>query len=189
MTYDRRSIRLKEYDYTTAGYYYITICTHDHRCLFGNISNGKSSLNKFGQVVEAEWLRTSNIRKNAELDQYMVMPNHLHGIIILDGFGRGTEHRAPTIEEFGRPKSSSIPTIIRSFKATVTKQIDILRGTPAQPVWQRNYYEHIIRNEEELYQISQYIINNPLKWQLDKEHPINWEIAKWLVRQFSTTKS
>lgn len=105
---DRESIRLKEYDYTTAGYYYITICTHEHQCLFGNISNGKSSLNKFGQVVKAEWLKTSNIRKNVELDQYIVMPNHLHGIIILDGSSRGTSQCAPTqiaiSEKFSMPK-------------------------------------------------------------------------------------
>jgi len=179
----RRSIRLKEYDYTTAGYYCITICTYDHQCLFGEIKNGKFLSNRMGQIVQTEWKKTPAIRPNILLDEFVIMPNHLHGIIIIDnavGAHRNVPlpPKSPTIEQFGKSTPNSIPTIVKLFKSTVTKQINILRKTPTQPVWQRDYFEHIIRNDKELFNIRQYIINNPLKWELDNEHPINWESKK-----------
>jgi REP element-mobilizing transposase RayT len=128
-------------------------------------------LNKYGHIVETEWIKTADIRKNVELDTYAIMPNHFHGILLITDNCRGTEHRAPTVEQFGKLVSGSLPTIIRSFKATVTKQINQLRNTPGSSVWQRNYYEHIIRNEKKLNKIRKYIINNPLKWLLDRENP------------------
>jgi len=100
-------------------------------------------LNQFGE----------DIRKNLMLDEFIAMPNHMHGIIIIVD-GRGTLQRAPTFEQFGKPVSNSIPTIIRLFKSTTTKQINELSKTPGIPLWQRNYYEHIIRNENELNKIN-----------------------------------
>ena len=162
----RHSIRLKEYDYTQSGAYFITICTYNREFLFGNIIDGTMRLNEFGLLVESEWLKTAEIRGNVSLDEYVVMPNHIHGIIIINRRGMG--HRAPTKESFGKPLPGSIPTIIRSFESTVTKQINKIRRTPGSPIWQRNYYEHVIRDEEELGAIRRYINENPLNWDLDR---------------------
>jgi len=118
-----------------------------------------------------EWIKTADIRSNIELDVSVVMPNHFHGILTIVDHCRGTVHRAPTLEQFGKPTSGSLPTIVRYFKSAVTRRINELRGTPYTPVWQRNYYEHVIRNETDLNEIREYIINNPLKWDLDSENP------------------
>jgi putative transposase len=180
-SHHRRSIRLKEYDYTTTGYYYITICSHDHQCLFGEVKNGKMTLNHTGQIVETEWNKTPDIRSNISLDEFVIMPNHLRAIVIIDntvGAHRNVPllSKSPTFEQFGKSTPNSIPTIVKLFNSTVTKQINILRNTPAQPVWQRNYFERVIRNDKKLFNIRQYIINNPLKWELDNDNPINWKI-------------
>ncbi len=130
-------------------------------------------LNKWGNLVHNEWLKTAEIRPNIELDAFVVMPDHIHGIIhIIDNDNthhRGTMHRAPMHrapirEQFGKPTSNTIPTIIRSFKSTVTKQINVLRQPPGVPAWQRNYYVHIIRNKKSYNKICQYIENNPVQW-------------------------
>ena len=167
----RRSIRLREYDYSQTGGYFITICTYGGKYLFGDVVNEQMELNEYGITVKREWLKTAELRKNIVLDEYIIMPNHFHGVILIMDDGRGTLQRAPTVEQFGKPVSNSIPTIIRLFKSTTTKQINQIRNTPAFPVWQRNYYEHIIRNEDKLYKIRQYIQNNPLKWHMDRENP------------------
>ena len=165
----RRSIRLKGYDYSQAGLYFITICTKNREHLFGQIENGIMILNEFGEIANNEWSKTADIRDNVELLEYIIMPNHMHGIILLNDMDdrRGTARRAPTMQ-FGKPIPRSLPTIIRAFKSAVTKQINILRNKPGMPVWQRNYYEHIIRNEKSYYRIAEYIIYNPLKWQDDR---------------------
>ncbi len=98
------------------------------------------------------------------------MPNHIHGIIWLLDDGRGSLQRTPTVEQYGKPVSNSIPTIVRLFKSTTTKQINILRQTPGQPVWQRNYYEHIINSERDYDNIANYIYDNPLNWEKDDEN-------------------
>ena len=171
----RRSIRLKGYDYSQAGLYFITICTQNRECIFGEIvDDGQGTmicaLNEYGGIAEKEWIKTSEMRSNIRLDVFVIMPNHMHGIIEINEIsdGRGTMHRAPTVEQFGKPTSNTIPTIIRGYKSSVTKQINILRNQPGVPVWQRNYYEHIIRNEKSYDQISEYIQTNPLKWRDDK---------------------
>ncbi len=171
----RKSIRLQEYDYSQAGGYFVTICTHERKCLFGDVVDGEMQLNDIGKIVKSEWLKTEEIRDNVSTDEFIIMPNHLHGILFIDepADRRGTVHRAPTAERFGQPTSNSIPTIIRSFKATVTKQINELRNTPGLPVWQRGFYDRIVRNDDELNRIREYIVYNPLKWQLDKENPIH----------------
>ena len=195
MTYDpekhhRKSVRLKEYDYSKPNAYFITICTYNKECIFGAIINGEMQLNAYGKIVENEWLKTPTIRPYVLLDKYIIMPNHFHGIIIIDGVAmcrdtapvspRAIEEVAksriphiPTFEQFGRPTSHSIPTIIRSFKAATTKQIHEIQKTHRQAVWQPRFYEHIIRNPHELDQTREYIIYNPLKWALDSENPDN----------------
>ncbi len=138
----RRSIRLRYYDYSQAGAYFITICTYHAECLLSRVIDGRTYLNRYGKIVENEWLKTGEMRDNVDLDAYIIMPNHLHGIILLAEKCRGTMHRAPTKpsskhESFGKPVSGSIPTIIRGFKSIVTKKINKLRCSTGVPVWQR----------------------------------------------------
>jgi putative transposase len=184
----RRSIRLKGFDYTSPGAYFITICTADRVCLFGQVVNGEMRLNKYGMLAADEWLRTPVIRPRVTLDAFIIMPNHMHGIIILNNFRnhcRGTLQCAPaesvyniqtsvphtpTLERFGQPTSDSIPTIVRLYKSVTTKRINELRRTPGVSVWQRNYYERIIRDEKSLNRIREYITSNPLKWESDRNN-------------------
>jgi len=169
--YHRRSIRLKGYDYTQAGAYFVTICTYQRMCLFGEVVEGQMRLNELGEIVRDEWLKTAQLRPRVVLDAFVVMPNHIHGIIVLVD-RRGTLQRAPTtFERFGKPTSDSIPTIVRLFKSAAARRINERRGTPGAPVWQRNYYEHIIRSEDSLVRIREYIAENPLRWHLDRENP------------------
>jgi len=152
----RQSIRLKDFDYTRAGAYFVTVCTQGREGLFGEIKNGKMILNEYGEVVKSEWLKTPDLRPNIHLNEWIIMPNHIHGIIVIDdGRGtlpraQGTQQRAPTVERFGKPVSNSIPTIVRMFKSATTKKINEIRELPYTPVWQKNYYEHIIRDEDSL---------------------------------------
>ena len=176
----RRSIRLKEYDYSQPGAYFITICTHQREHRFGEVVNGVMQSNEFGQIAQEEWLKTALIRGEIELDEFVIMPNHFHGIIwIVDG--RGTARRAPTgglgetsanftptHEQFGKPVVGSIPTIVRAFKSAVSRRINLARCTPGKPVWQRNYWEHIIRDEKDLTNAQAYILNNPAQWENDE---------------------
>ena len=167
----RRSIRLQGYDYSQNGAYFVTVCTQNKECLFGEIVGVKMAMNDAGAIAYDEWVKTSEMRENIKLDEFVVMPNHIHGIIIIHNVvdcSRGTMHRAPTVERFGNPTSNSVPTIIRGFKSAVTKQINVIRNMPGIPVWQRNYFEHIIRDEESLWKIREYIVNNPTNWQQDE---------------------
>jgi REP element-mobilizing transposase RayT len=150
--------------------YFVTICTYHRKNILGKIINDKMQLNKFGKIVENEWLRTQELRNNVSLDEYIVMPNHFHGILIIDNNDvKGTARRAPTtkIMRFGSPDIGTLATIVRSFKSAVTKQINEIRGITGISIWQRNYYEHIIRDEESLNELREYIMYNAMKWQYD----------------------
>ncbi len=180
MKKNRKTIRLKYYDYSQSGMYYVTICTHNRQNIFGEIINGEIVLNKFGELAKNEWERTSEIRHNVILDEFIIMPNHIHGIIIIKT-GRDTVLRVPTtnfnypnttFEQFGKPTSNSIPTIIRSFKSTVTKQINETRKTPGLKIWQSRFYEHVIRTPNSLLKIRKYIKNNPINWKNNLEFSI-----------------
>ncbi len=162
----RRSIRLKGYDYRQAGAYFITICTKDRSYLFGEVVDGEMRLNEIGQIVVDTWQWLATQYKNIELDAWVVMPNHLHGIIVIaDEYCRGGSRTAPTQQR------KPIGRLIGVFKTVSTKHINNIRNTPGLPVYQRNYYEHIIRNEESLTQIRQYLLNNPGQWEFDRENP------------------
>jgi REP element-mobilizing transposase RayT len=166
----------------------VTICAHSQECLFGEIIDGEMRLNAYGEVVEEEWLRSAEIRSEIELDAFVVMPNHLHGIVIIMDHIHlqsdpmvGAHGRAPL-----RREPRSLGSFIAGFKSAVTKRINSLRGTPGAPVWQRNYYEHIIRDEHDLACIREYIATNPLRWDQDTENPIHKErddLDRWLKRQ------
>jgi putative transposase len=256
MTYDphkhhRRSIRLPGYDYTQPGAYFVTFVAHDHECLFGDVVDGVMRLNAFGEIVRDEWFRTAVVRPYVMLnpDEFVVMPNHVHGIIWIVGAGDrghgddggdvdvfagdrghgddggdvdvfagdrghgdddgnvdvfagdrghgdddgnvdvfvGAQRRCaptpptpPTPHTVRRPVGGATPTnvvpgslgaIVRAIKSATTKRINALRGTPAAPVWGRNYYEHIIRYETSLNRIRRYIAANPSRWAEDHEHP------------------
>lgn len=189
----RRSIRLKGYDYSQAGLYFVTICIKNRECLFGEIANGQMILNDPGKMVEIEWIKLPKRFKNIELHEYIVMPNHFHAILEIrrdnprgypiEGQPQGI---APTIAPTTIPtetKNKTLGDIIGAFESITT--VEYIRGVKNnnwQPfdgkLWQRNYWEHIIRNEQEYYRISQYIINNPSKWNDDKFNP-NKEGEEW----------
>ena len=190
---NRRSIRLPGFDYSEYGYYFVTICTYNREPLFGEIINGKIKLNDAGRIVFDEWNNTANIRKNVELDIFTVMPNHFHAIIKINrpvgAYGHTpistnanedrayintpNEDRAYINTPLQSPKNN-LGAIIRGFKSATTTKINLLLNSPGVPVWQRNYYEHIVREEDELNNIRQYILENPHSWVRDENNPKNF---------------
>jgi REP element-mobilizing transposase RayT len=164
----RRSIRLKDYDYAQNGAYFVTICAQEKRCIFGQVVDGVMVVNEWGQIVTQEWEQTAAVRSNVELDAFVVMPNHVHGILVItndvgDTVG-ATRRVAPTSTTL---QSGSLGAIIGQFKSAVTRAINRLPDAPDHPIWQRNYYEHIIRSEDTLNTIRAYVANNPAKWAED----------------------
>ena len=181
----RSSIRLKNYDYSQPGAYFVTICTQNRSCLFGNVVDGQMVLSRLGEIVDKEWARTPQVRQEIELDVFQVMPNHVHGIVVITresksncngdiGGDVGAHGRAPLQSDQGfghmRPPKS-LGSFVAGFKSAATKHINVERGAPGHPVWQRNYYEHVIRNENELDTIRSYIVNNPVNWSKDSLNP------------------
>lgn len=175
----RQSIRLKGYDYSLAGAYFLTICAQNRECLFGNIECGKMVLNEAGRMVEKCWHDLPNHYENAGLDEFIIMPNHVHCIIII----MDNETRADMeswVDNGSRADMESAPTtvdsMVQSFKRHSTiEYIKMVKNNVLPPfnkrVWQRNYYEHIIRDENELNNIRKYIFNNPANWVTDEENP------------------
>jgi len=188
MTYNpnihhRRSVRLIDYDYSQEGLYFVTICVQKWQCIFGGIVDNEMILNKYGQIAHDEWTKTPEIRSNVQLDVFVVMPNHIHGIIIInenirdtcENTRRGVSHTPANnggvcntpISNKGvcntplRSPSNTIGAIIRGYKSAVSKQL-------GRSIWQRNYWEHIIRSQQSHQIITDYIINNPSKWENDR---------------------
>ncbi len=235
-THTRKSIRYKGYNYAGSGLYFITICIYKRELLFGEIMNFEMNLNNIGNLVKNEWLLSESIREELTLDEFIIMPNHLHGIvkfIMQDDFkGRLVEDNALTYDSSvgaqgiaplpgchptlgldkqahsGAPLPShsmlrldkqahsgaplrrlpkSLGSFIAGFKATSTKSVNVERGKPGYPLWQRNYYEHIIRNEDELYKIRDYIRGNPMKWEYDEENP-NSDPSNRIMTPFRNVK-
>jgi putative transposase len=168
---NRRSIRLSHFDYRSPMAYFVTVCSHGKRCVFGEIVDGFMMKNPLGDVVEEEWLRTAELRPHVELDAAVVMPNHFHGILLFTNAEEGTARHAPTARAFAQAVPNSLASVVGSFKSAASRRINELRGTPGEPVWQRNYYEHVIRDERDLEQVREYILNNPARWDLDRENP------------------
>jgi REP element-mobilizing transposase RayT len=174
----RHSIRLKGFDYSRAGIYDITICTQNRLCIFGDIERGLMVLNRLGLLVQENWRNIPKHWQSVDLLEYCVMPNHVHGIIVIKHDGgrkKGTLKCAPKggekTEAFGKSTRGSIPTIIKTFKAGVTRQV---RMSPMREIydqiWQRGYYEHIIRSESDLRKKINYIKTNPQNWDKDLEN-------------------
>lgn len=179
----RRSIRLPGYDYAAAGAYFITICTQGRECLFGQVADGEMRLNDLGEIVREEWEKSARMRVEIELGEFVVMPNHFHAIVVIRwGDGRGdrpvarteekpvarTKNRPDGQKRPNGPDSRSIGALMAGFKSAVTGRINQIRKTPGTPVWQRNYYEHIIRDEQSCENIAAYILNNPRQWEADQ---------------------
>lgn len=173
----RKSMRLKNYDYTSAGAYFMTICTHDRKCLFGHIDNGKMVLNSYGDIVRNVWGDLINHMGGIRLEVFVVMPNHMHGIVMIKraGLEPAPTKNAEAVGAGSKPALSQcgLSEIVRQFKTFSAKRINALRQTAGAPVWQRNYYEHVIRDEKTLFEIREYIENNPKQWDLDENNPAN----------------
>jgi len=213
----RRSIRLRGYDYSLAGLYFLTLCAQGRRCLFGDVVDGTMRLNALGEIIAREWMHTADIRPEMKLDAFVVMPNHLHGLVwIIDivgahggpspdapidtaGASVGAHGRAPAITPANvrtdaadvvcgaitptdaagasmgahgraplhRPPRS-LGSFVAGFKSATTKRINAARGMPGHPVWQRNYWDHIVRDDRERDTVRRYIARNPTRWADDR---------------------
>ncbi|MEM9276178.1 MAG: transposase [Cyanobacteria bacterium P01_F01_bin.143] len=186
--HNRRSIRLPKYDYSRSGLYFVTICTYQKLNWFGEIRDDKICLNQIGKIVAREWLRSSEIRQEIELDEWVVMPNHLHGIMIInqsnnDGNIRkltdpntnnlgahSDAHSGASLAPLRERKPCSLSSFVAGFKSAVTKQVREICQEPDFRLWQRNYYESVIRDRQQLNNVRRYIINNPLCWKEDPEN-------------------
>jgi len=180
----RRSMRLKGYDYAQAGMYFVTACTHERACSFGAITDSKMRPSEAGSIVQATWNALPEHYPHVALDSFVLMPNHMHGIIVImrrDDINHrrgGFQTRPYTAEEHLVPTPQGLPEIVRAFKTFSSRRINQACGTLGAKVWQRNYWERIIRDDEELAGIREYIQNNPARWDLDKLHPQ----SEWSLR-------
>ena len=194
MNKNRQSIRLRGYDYSQSGAYFVTICTQNKKCFFGDMVNEEMVLNDAGRMINIIWNELPINYPGVNVDEFQIMPNHVHGIIILDNGQALGQHKgqaqgpAPTNGQprgfdNGQPRGVaptaaglSLPDVVHRFKSLTTARY--IRGVkqkqwPPFPgkLWQRNYYEHIVRDENELNKTRRYIIDNPRKWDLDRENP------------------
>jgi REP element-mobilizing transposase RayT len=188
MTYDpekhhRRSIRLKGYDYASPGWYYVTICTYERQFLFGEIVRDQMRPSTVGTIAQECWNEIPRHFPCTALDVSVVMPNHLHGILVIEGrkghamacpyrpyHGMPSQPTQP-LAAFGKPVPGSLATIVGLLKQAVTRRAKAESPSELAHVWHNNYYEHIIRNEKELNRIREYICTNPLRWRYDVENP------------------
>ena len=191
----RKSIRLPEYDYTAAGGYFVTICVRNHVCALGEVVDGEMALNACGRIADGFWTDVADHFGNAYVDAKVVMPNHVHAIIMIvepDDNDRRGAVPAPVFRETqggGLARTAGTPPLRREvgdsafngratlgqivgyYKYQTTKRINALRGTPGGSFWQRNFHEHIVRNEHDLDKVREYIDTNPLRWEFDRENP------------------
>ncbi|HEV8717686.1 MAG TPA: transposase [Candidatus Binatia bacterium] len=172
--YRVESTRLQTWDYRAAGWYFVTICTYGGICFFGDVVDGEVRLSEIGKIVAEEWQRAEQVRSYVVLDQWVIMPNHMHGIVVI---GNGA---VPSVVEtprrgvstaLSRWKPNSLGSIIGQFKSVCTKRIWATGFRDF--AWQSRFHDHVIRNEKSLNDIREYIINNPMKWELDKDNPAN----------------
>jgi len=186
---------LRDHDYAAGGTYFVTICTEERACLFGDVRDGEMRLNEIGLITEREWVRADEIRPEVEIDVFGLMPNHLHGLISINppderGVAQGTGdpegdvaadnrahsgvplRRRPLLMDGQHPslprrRARSLSSIVGQFKATSTRAINDLRGTPCARVWQRGFYEHVVQDGDDFARIVEYIVTNPERWESD----------------------
>ena len=187
----RRSIRLKEYDYATTGAYFVTVCVHDRECLFGETVDGVMRLNSAGEMVRIEWEGLPERFPNITMDEYVIMPNHFHGIIIISdvaasvvsvgaplatpAFGSAAIDKGAATNQGAASSAPTLGSIMRTFKSISAIDVNRVLERQGRPLWQRNYYERVIRDDVEMDAARRYILENPLKWNLDRENPANAE--------------
>jgi len=159
----RCTARLPQYDYTRAGAYFVTVCTWRRACLFGEIVGERVRLSPEGECVREEWLRTELIRPGIEVDDFIVMPNHLHGVILLPG-SNTSHNRTSSLQGRAFRASGSLGSVVAGFKQAVTLRLRRLEPPMGKRIWQRNYYERVVRTEAELSHIRRYIEENPRRW-------------------------
>jgi len=163
----RHSLRFDLWDYRAPAAYFVTIVTHGRARLFGSIVDGAVNLSVLGRVARDEWLRSAALRPDLELDQFVVMPNHIHGLVLL----LPVEPMPDLPQTGGRLLSRSLGALVGGFKSASSRRINEQRRRPGQPVWQRNYHDRIVRNEDELDAVRAYIFENPSWWSQDPENP------------------
>ena len=169
----RKSIRLKGYDYSQPGAYFVTICTKNRKAIFGDVVDGEMRMSQMGEIASRCWREIPDHFTNVELDEFVVMPNHVHGIIVIldDVNSVGVIHESPLPKTTTERRRMLLPKIIGRFKMNSAKRINLLRNSSGIPVWQRNYFEHIVRDEKSMTRIREYIDTNPQRWELDRENP------------------
>ena len=168
LIHHRRSIRLPGYDYAQVGFYFVTVCSQGQQPLFGQVVEAHVELNEFGHVVSDSWGWLAENYPFVELDEWVVMPNHLHGIMVITNGCRGGSRTAPTTASNLGTIRKPLGRLIGAFKTVSTKKINQMRGAPGTAIWQRNYYEHVVRGDESLQDIREYIVNNPANWEFDE---------------------
>lgn len=179
----RRSIRLKGCDYAQPGAYFVTICTKHRECVLGNVAGGRIALTRIGEIVRRCWCELPRRFPHLDLDAFVIMPNHLRGIVVLTGRGEASAvvpHAAMCPEAEASPlrracgtRPDSLASAIQAFKASSTRRVNRVDGTPGASLWQRNYYEHIVRSEKSLDAIRRYVEANPANWSSDPDNPAN----------------
>ena len=163
----RRSIRLPGYDYRQAGVYFVTLCAQRKSKIFGTIRDGVVTLSELGEVAYHEWVHMATARPNIQLDHFVVMPNHLHGLIVICDEQDSLASRSKLCSRVERSRTlqaGSLGAIIGQYKVAVTRRAKLNGIHPGRGIWQRNYHEHIVRSEESLNDIRQYLIQNPARW-------------------------
>ena len=169
----RRSVRLPEFDSSKIGMYFVTICSAERKCIFSEIRGNSPILSPVGDAVKTFWAQIPQHFPNVKMDAYVVMPNHLHGILTIESKSPHAAHGggdAPRVESFGKPTQGSVPTIVRSFKAAVSNHVRESRLAAGEPIWQRGYFEHVLRNTQEFVEATNYILQNPVRWVDDEEN-------------------
>ncbi|MAU10378.1 MAG: transposase [Anaerolineaceae bacterium] len=181
----RRSIRLRHYDYRDPGAYFVTICTYRNHCVFGNVQDDAVILSDQGLIAKSIWEQIPTHFSFITLDHFVIMPNHVHGILLIGENANnlhtreqpdtqtdvGAQYIVPLHQikrSFGSMVAGSLPSIIRTYKAAVTREINRVCNTSSSKIWQRNYYEHVIRDERDLNRIREYIQTNPSRWAQDE---------------------
>ena len=201
----RRSIRIPGYDYAQPGAFFVTVCTQERECLFGDVIDGRTQLSDAGHMIQSVWDALPQRYPGVDIDAFVVMPNHVHGLIVLtgpipaapvaagpracpdptqphdfDGQPRSTDRQPPGVAP---TKRMSLPDVVHRFKSLTTaryRHAVYERGWQPFPrrLWQRNYYEHVVRDDRSLQRIREYILNNPARWDMDVENPGNWPHGK-----------
>jgi REP element-mobilizing transposase RayT len=181
--YHRASIRLRGYDYTRSGKYFVTVCTHQRACWLADVSGGLVVLSALGRIVEQVWRHLPRHFPGIELDCLVVMPNHLHCILVLAGRpGAGSPVKRGSHNQDNHPRgtaSGSVAAVVQNAKSIAARRVNDARAAPGAPVWQRNYYERIIRDDAELSRIRRYIEENPARWAFDGHHPLHRLHRRW----------